>query len=209
MFKKLVFVGVALLATLGPAQAQVNRVPQLPSQYETTGVLIISNDGQKVTYSASSNGLVAAASATDIWTITGSATKTIKITRIVIGGRATAVANADIVLVKRSAADTGGTSTAPTAVPYDSLQGAATATLAAYTANPTTGTLVGNLGVYQYALGNLTTGVGHDELTLDFGGRAGSKPIILRGAAEQFGINLAGVSYSGNLWDITVEWTEE
>src|SRR5204863_4895248 len=116
-------------------------VQQLDTNYRTIGG---PTDGQKATYGASITGLVVAASATDIFAITGSATKIVRITRLRISGVRTTGTDTDIQLIKRSTANTGGTSTNPTKVAYDSNDPASTATINAYTANPTgLGTAIG------------------------------------------------------------------
>ena len=70
-------------------------------------------DGGKATCSAAKIGLVPASSATDVFTITGSATKTVRVTRIEITATTTAATPAalDVLLLKRSTANSGGTST--------------------------------------------------------------------------------------------------
>lgn len=173
-------------------------------------------DGQKASYSAAKLGLTPAASATDIFTITGSSTKTVRITRIEITGTTSAATAAalDIVLLKRSTANTAGTSTAPTIVAHDSNDAAATATVAAYTANPTTGTLVGNFRNSKFfqalATYTATDFPANDKLTWDFGGRAGEKALVLRGTGEVLAINLNATSASASAsFDIAVEFTEE
>lgn len=160
------------------------------------------------TYHAAITGLVAASSATDVFTIYGSATKTIGIKRICVSGRATAAVNADVQLFFRTTANTSGTATNPTAVKSDSTDGAATATVAAYTANPTTGT--GTVfDVRQVALGNLTTGIqGQNAECWVWHTIPGMKSPVLRGVAQGVAVNLNATSYSGNLLDITVDWTE-
>src|SRR5689334_4986236 len=94
-------------------------------------------------YSAGILSLAPAASATDIFTITGSASKTIRVVEIALIGTQTTAGVVGIQLVKRSTANSAGTSSAPTVVPHDSASAAGTATVLAYTANPTTGNLVG------------------------------------------------------------------
>ena len=166
--------------------------------------------GLKTTYAATSLALASAASCTDLWTLTGSATKTVKISRVEIGGEATTAASAQIVLLKRSVANLTGTSSAPTIVPYDSADAAATATPLAYTANPgTLGTLVGNIRTgYVFLAAPATATVGPEKFIVDFGSRQGQE-IVLRGIAEVFAINLNAVTITGGAFDITVEWTEE
>lgn len=174
-------------------------------------------DGGKYTYSAAKVGLVPAASATDIFTITGSATKVIRVTHIEIWATTTAATAAalDVLLLKRSTADTAGTSTgSPTPVPHDINAPAVSATVLAYTANPTLGSIVGtairNSKLFQtlatYTATEFPTPIG---LIWDFGNRPGSA-IVLRGIADVLAINLNAISASaGALFDISIEWTEE
>ncbi len=164
-------------------------------------------DGQKFTFSASISGLAVAASATDVFTITGSATKTVKVTHLEVSAVQTTSANAGIVLLKRSTANSGGTSTNPAKVPHDSNNPAATATVAAYTANPTTGSLVGNIRANKIFVS--TAGSLGQEVIMDFGQRPGGQALTLRGAAESLSINLGGVTLAGGSFSIDVEWTEE
>jgi hypothetical protein len=164
-------------------------------------------DGSKATYAASITGLVAVASATDIFTITGSASKIVRITRLRISGiKATASADVDIQLIKRSAANTSGTSTAPAIIPYDSLSSPATAVVAAYTANPTVGNAVGTLAVDSLFVAVTTAQTG--ILDHNFGNRP-AQALVLRSAAEVIAVNLNGVTVGGGAFDIWCEFTEE
>jgi hypothetical protein len=165
------------------------------------------------TYSACVENLVVAASATDIFTITGSETKTVYIHKITISGTRTAHNHDVVILNKRSSLNTGGTSTVRTAVPYDSANAAATATVRSYTANPTLGTLVGNIKSTNVsfpvkqpsnAQGNGGANVPWVWEYSDIG-----QPLILRDNAQQIGINLNGVTVAGSNINITVEWSEE
>lgn len=163
-------------------------------------------DGVLATYSASASWTFPA-SATDIFTITGSASKTIKIRRITLSFTATSGANATVVVTKRSTANTGGTSVARTGVPWDSTNAAPTATVLSYTANPTLGTLVGNVQTSTvYASGGGT--IGSIPIILDYTGTA-QQPLILRGTSQVVGINMNATTYTGNVARATVIWTEE
>lgn len=163
-------------------------------------------DGIKATYSTSIVGLAQAALATDIFTITGSASKTIRVTRLEISATQTTAGNANIILLKRSTANSAGTSTAPAKVPHDSTNAAATATVLAYTANPTVGSLVGQVRANKIFISTATT-LG-EEITMDFGTRP-SQAIVLRGTSEVLALNLNGVTLLGGSFDIDIEWTEE
>lgn len=159
------------------------------------------------TYSAVTNDLATALLATDIFTITGSATKTVKVTLIRVTAVRTTSTTTDITLVKRSTANTGGTSTAETMVPHDSNNAAATAVVRSYTANPTTGALVGSVREEKMFINVAATGTS-DRITWEFGIRP-SQPIVLRGTSQVLAINLSGVTITGPNFDIYVEWTEE
>lgn len=169
-------------------------------------------DSIKRTYSvAVSNLSPSAVPATDVMQICGSSSATIRLTRVLFSGRATAVTPVDVVLNKRSTADTGGTvATNPTtAVPYDANIAAATAAITAWNSNPTTGTLVGPVAIRQYYLGNLTTGTSGPTADFDFGDRPGSA-IVLRGAAQCVAVSLSpAASPAGSVLDLSAEWTEE
>lgn len=174
-------------------------------------------DGPKATYSAAKVGLVPGSSATDIFTITGSTTKTIRVTRIELAATTTSATPAalDILLLKRSTANTGGTSTgSPTAVPHDSNNAAASATVLAYTAPPTTGNLVGTAIRNQKYLMALATSTATDfpqidHLMWDFGDRP-AQAIVLRGTGDVLAINLNAATPTATAsFDIAIEWTEE
>ena len=164
-------------------------------------------DGYKATYSASVSNLVAMATApTDIFTLTGSATKTIRVTRVTITGTQTTASQITIILLKRLTANTAGTSTAQTAVSHDSNAAAATGAVLAYTANPTTGTLIGNLRSRKVFVGAVTGN--SDEYITEFGTR-NCQAVVLRGTGQVFAINLNAATIAGSSFNIGIEWTEE
>lgn len=188
-------------------RAVVTLGTKIAGEDQSNDVLKVNIEGVKATYSATALGLAPAASATDILVVQGSSTKTVRVLRVMVSATATSSGLGDMVLLRRSTANTGGTSSSLTRVAYDSTQAAATATVISYTANPTSlGTLVGQLASWKqfYAAGAAP------QLTvLDFGNRPG-RSIVLRGTSEFLCLNLNGVSApSGASLDIVVEWTEE
>ncbi len=185
-----------------------------PVNADANGNLFVTNvplDGQKATYSAT-NTFVAAATPTDIFTINGSATKTIRILRVGLSATQTTSSEINVTLLKRSAANTGGTSSTLTAVPYDSTNNAATASVKSYTANPTAlGSLVGNLQNIKFSVPVVAIGgnaSAQTELIVSFGDRPG-QALILRGTSETFALNLNSTTVSGNSFSVWIEWTEE
>lgn len=159
-----------------------------------------------VTFRAATVFTPAATAATDIFTLTGSATKTCDVTHIQISCTATAAVASDVILLKRSTADTAGTSSPVTAVPLDSNSAAGTCTVLAYTANPTTGSLVGNVSIDKSAI---STATGAPQALIDDFGIRQTQPLILRGVAQVAAVNLNGATLAGLSCDIEVEWTEQ
>lgn len=207
--RKLIGALLAGAAFVAPAMAQ-NTVPQ-------TGV--VQGYVFKNTYAAISVGLVPAASATDIFCIAGSASKTIQLVRIEASGIAGTLATSPLVLLRRNIANTGGTAATTTAAPnltqgpYDpSAVGAASATLIAYTANPT----INDSSPTYLRARYLTTptaaaGTNSPNVVWTFGEatNALNGPPTLRGANQQLCLNLQGTSISSGVLEINVEWTEQ
>ena len=180
----------------------------------TAGGQVTLAPSYKQTYMLTTGKFTAAASATDIFEIKGSATKTVKILRVfVLASRSAAGGNIALSLMKRSTANTGGTSTAVTVVPFDSNNAAATCSAKYYTANPTTGTLVGALHYFGLGTEYDASGVGFTGslygvsgevlCPVDFG-----QAVTLRGTGESLCINANGVSLP-NQASITAIVTEE
>lgn len=157
-------------------------------------------------YSAGILSLAPAASATDFFTITGSATKTIRVTEFNLQCTETTAGAVAVQIVKRSTANSGGTSTAPTVVPHDSASSAGTATVLAYTANPTTGSLVGLVRATRevWLAPASVANAPRNPFTLYNG-----LPIVLRGTGEVLAINLNGVTVTGGACAVWATWTEE
>lgn len=158
-------------------------------------------------YAASIIGLVPALLPTDIFEIAGSASKIIRVSRIRLTGTRTASTTNDIIVVKRSTANTGGTSTSPTVIPVNSTSAAGTAVVKAYTANPTLGTLVGNIRADKQFLN--IAGTGPSEVREYTFGIDGTEHLTLNGVNEMVAVNLNGVTMGGGNLDIWVTWEEK
>lgn len=157
-------------------------------------------------YRGGISALALAAAATDVFTISGNSKVTTAVTRIWISGSATAAAPMKISLIKRSAANTGGTSTAPSLISADSNDGAAQSALAAYTVNPAgLGTAVGTLMNIDIPIGTATAPSNPVPIDLVMNGM---KPIVLRSSTDVLAINLGGATYAGGVISITVELME-
>lgn len=195
-------------ALVAPAFAQVNVVPQ---------VGVTSGYVAKYTYSAGFTGLVPAASATDVICIAGSATKTIKLVRIVISGTAGTLVAVPILLTKKGTADTGGTAASTTAnpantiTPMDTRFPTATAVLISYTANPTINAAGTIFAAASHTFPTTGTTVSPAALVFDFNADNVNlaSPPVLRGAAQQICANFSAVSISSGVLNGNIVWTEE
>lgn len=158
------------------------------------------------TYSAITTGLITGLLATDIFTITGSATKTITVKKIRVTATRSGSTTTGILLIKRSTANTGGTSTAETMVPHDSNNAAATAVVRTYTVNPTLGTSVGSIRSQKQFINVAATGT-TDVINWEFG-QDTSQGVVLRGTSQVLAVNLAGQTITTPSFEIYIEWLE-
>lgn len=160
---------------------------------------------QMPTFSAVSN-ITAAASATDIAILPGNATNTVYVTRVTISGVQTTGGMVDVSLVKRSAANSAGTSGAMTSVPNNTANSAAVSLPLAYTANPTPGATVGTVARGYIPVPAAGTATVNGVTTFEFGERG--QPIILSGTAQNLAVNLNGVTVTGGVFTVKYEWFE-
>lgn len=173
-------------------------------QVGSNGALSVATiDSSKASYSAAAAFSPTTTAATDIFTITGSATKTVRITKLSVSGSATASTAVSVSLIRRSTVDTGGTSAAVTVVPNDTTNAAGTATCLSYTANPTVGNTVGTIRADRLTFSPTAPSL----QVYTFGGSAQS--IVLRGTSQQLAINLNGATVASIAASVSIEWTEE
>lgn len=192
-------VSIASFQTAGSV-ADVNAANQLQ----------VTTEGQKATYGAAATAFSAGTGATtDIFTIYGSASKTVKVQKLLISSTtATAASYFDIVVAKRSTAFSGGTAANPTVVPLDSNNAAGTAVVSNFTAAPTAGSNVGSISSVKYFSPLTGTAAPVTSVSFDFGSLG--QPVVLRGVAQGLAVTLNGVTpANAQSWDIAVVWTEE
>ena len=177
--------------------------------------IVCNQDSIVSTYAATGIGIVPAATPTDIAWLTGSATRTIRVKRIRVGGTAGTAINIVATLMKRASADTGGTAGTTTAVPVpyplDSTYTAATATAISYTANPTiVDSTPGVLDAETIFLPATGTASASRPALYDLGLNLATSPVVLRGIAQQLCVNLGGVTTpSSGLMTVSFTWTEQ
>lgn len=194
--------------------AKVDLQSLLAGENQTYDFMSVNTEGKKPTYSASTFGAAPPATPTDFFSILGSATKTIRILRLYIVGRATAASWYRVALRKYSTVYSGGTSAAVTKVSHDSADAAATATILTWSVLPTVGTLVGAVHdemvpLNAAALTATQPFSGPPGPLWDFTTRNG-RGIVLRGVGEYIALNGAGVALpAGTVFDIKAEISEE
>jgi hypothetical protein len=141
----------------------------------------------------------------DVFTITGS-TKRVTVNAIGVSTVQTTAGMNAWALVKRSTANTAGTSATIAGVPLEDAYPAATATVRQYTANPTAGTLIGTVWSGRVASPAPATALSGTEKLLTFNG----SPVILTGTTDVLAWNLGGVALPAGLSvQAYVWWTEQ
>ena len=146
------------------------------------------------------------ATPTDVAILVGSATRTVKVFRIILNNSQTTLGFNTWQIIKRTSPNSGGTLVALNSVPYDSLDPSATAIASAYTVNPAA--LGASSGVCLRAniCSPANTSVTADGVyVFDFA----NYPIILRGINESMSINFGGAAKpSGLIVDVTFIFDE-
>lgn len=159
------------------------------------------------TYSVSTAAFTTVASATDIATLSGNASNTAKLLACYVTIQPTVAGQCAYFLTKRSTANSGGTSSTDTGIPQDSSDSACVSVARKYTANPTTGTLVGNVANYSYYIAQAP---GQPVTIPLYVANPLAKPITLRGTAESVAVNQNGVTNGvSTTAQITWVWSEQ
>lgn len=159
---------------------------------------IVSTDSSSTHYSVGKQDFAPVATPTAFAILAGSATKTIRIKKILVTGAATAAGSMQIQVDKCSDAGTLGSAvlTAVTPIaPHDSNNAAATATLktvgtAIYTTVPNSVGIIGNGRLQLACIGSATTSGAVQPFVIDYTSRS-DQAIVLRGT-------LQSVTLSGN-----------
>lgn len=180
-----------------------------PANGADAPVPMADNDPQRPTYRITILSATPAAAPTDVVLLQGAAGVVTRIREIILSGTATAASNIAPTLVRRSTANTGGTSTAQTVAKRDLSDGAAGTTCLLYTANPTgLGTVVntvegGRLNLAPAANGSI------DRIIWQYSWM-NEKGLTLRGASDFIALNFGGAAWpAGGLLDVSISLTEE
>lgn len=168
--------------------------------------LVKSMEKHARTYSSSAL-ITPASGATDIVFFPGNGTTTVYITKVIISGIATVGRLQDVQVIKRTSANTGGTSSAMSVSQHDSADATPGSTPVSYSANPTSlGTASGVVRRGYVALGR-SDSTTNNVITFELGDKG--RPLILRSANQGLSINLSGTTtLAGDNISINFEWYE-
>lgn len=176
----------------------------------------VSLDSNQQVYRASASFTPQATAAVTVISIAGSASKTVRIRRILLGGSATALSSTLFILQRSSALGAGGTAVPPTVAKLDTQSATAVALVNHYTTTlKAAGTGVGGpLSSFQLFQTTVTTPtVAYAEPLLCFPerGAQGGQSIVLRGAADFLEIQNAngGNLAAGSILQYMIEWVED
>lgn len=161
------------------------------------------------TFMAASTAFTPGATPQDVVTLTGNATTNVYVQKMAISTTQTTAGVNGWLIAKRSTANSGGTSAGLTEVPLRSSSDSASATALQYTANPTAGTLVGNIWT-GWVISNDVTGATENTniQVVDFESELG-EPIALLSSSEVIAWNFGGedlpTGLSVRAW---IKWVE-
>lgn len=168
----------------------------------------VSTSSTTATYAATTGTFTPAATATDMAIINGSATKTVKVLRVLYNSIQTTTGVNQVFLIKRSAANTGGTAVGATEFALDSTNAAVTAVVQHYTAEPTPGAAVGTVRQSQLVSPKVDSVSSGAHVLYD--AKETGQPIVLRGVAQGLAVNFGAAAIpAGMTPSITYEWSEE
>jgi hypothetical protein len=192
----------------------------VPTFHDPAGLEIgvTSLDSTKATYRAAGVFTPYATAALTLFQIQGSATKTVRVKRIMVAPTTvTAAASISGYLQRTSAAGTGGTGVAPTVAKLDTLSPAATAVVTHYTtAAQSVGTAVGGplsqfvLGLPIVSVPTVSIPAGVQTLFPEAGAPIG-QAIVLRGTADFVCVvNTTPANFANAVsFSYVVEWEED
>ena len=195
----------------------------VPTTANSARVTLYDTAGRELSYQGKQTYMAAGtftppATPTDLVTITGSATKTIRVISMQISTTATANSSANFFLVKRAVVPTAGVFVAATTVPNDSNDNAGTANVGHWTTSPTAPTVqsAGIVWMKQVAVPVTTTaswiGVTKEQAheMMPWNQNLIIYPIVLRGPAQTLAINFAAAALlAGQTHAYRVTWMEE
>lgn len=193
--------------TTGANGVAVNSAGQFSVNHDPAGA---------ATYRFAASFTPQATGAVTVITIQGSATKTVRVKRIMLGGVSTAAGSSVYSIQRTSALGAGGTEVKPTAAKHDTQAAAASAVVSHWTTTlKAAGTPAGGpLAVMRVGTSIVTaptTGAVAQTFMFPEGGVRDGQALVLRGTSEYLEIqNInAGNLPAGTVLDYSIELVEE
>jgi hypothetical protein len=180
-------------------------------QSNSFGALQVDATGLLPTYASVTAGQLTAEPGV-LATLTGSATKTVKVRRVRISFQANSITTPETALMllqRNSAAFTGGTGVAGSRIAYDTTDAAPTATTEFFSVPPTGGgTVVGSFRADDVQVAAAGTGI-PTIIEWDFSDK-NDKPVVLRGTTDILSVVIQNVGTGETIaFTAAFEWTEE
>ena len=180
------------------------------SSYLCPKVIVDDSLRLKATFSCGGSSYAPYATPTDVITIIGSATKTVRLKKVRLTATSTSGGTMPVLLIKRSADNTGGTRATQAAyvAKHDSSLSAQSAVVYAYSVIPDSlGASAGYVGAQRLVLG--TAAAGGRQAEWIWGEKNDMCP-VLRGVTEVLSVNLGGNALtSGGVLDWEIVWEED
>lgn len=170
----------------------------------------MTNIRSKPVYRAAFELVVVGGSAAPFVELCGGVKKARLLRARVSGGTLTAIAYNSIQVAKYTVAGTAGTATNPTGVPQETGSPSVTATVKAYTAAPTPGSLAGVVASKRILLQATTAAAAAlpDQAEFDFTQRGDSEGVCA-GPGESVALKFANNPATAVTVSVEIEWTEE
>lgn len=174
----------------------------LSVQNVSGAAISVNTEGLKASYAMAIQGLVAS-SGTPVVQLQGSATKTVRITKIVATAYGTTGTGASVVYLVRTTATATGSSASPSIVAMDSANATATATPLQFASGTVNSGTTFEVNVFPQASSSVVV---TPYLWLP---APNTQEFVLRGTSQFLNIQFSIGSATGAYVDVTVYWTEE
>lgn len=191
-------IGAGLASIITGIAVANTALPGVNSTLQTVFTYAYEDSPDKPTYSATSGAITLASTPTAVCTLQGSATKLVRVRRLIWSETQPLTAIETLDFIYRTAAPTAG-QVQPTITPRDPNSAAATAVMEAYTSNPTVGAGI--------VLADFTQSYPDASVIYDFGVR--DQAVILRNTSDYLEVNLNANTLANGTGYCTFEWTEE
>ena len=161
-------------------------------------------------YSTGATQITPAATPTVVVEIKGSATKTVRIKKVVFQLTASTIKQWSVTLYRGAAAATGGTAVAPKITRFDTSDAAATCVVNHYTGNPTVAAANPTDSVVLVQDITATIPAGQAVPMVWVPADVTGKDFVLRGAADTLCVTLSGAALTaGEKFGYFVVWAED